>query len=244
MEGKMIYLKWLRSKEGIKQSELAKKLNVSRTTISMWENESSLPGYDTLESLSKIFGEPVSLIVQPITEWDDETQKAYNLISNDGERIAFLEENGIPHDLAKFYHMEKNRLNIKKKTRIPVLGYVRGGNPETAFEEVIGYEEITEEMMHSGDYFGLIVKGDSMEPRFTEGDTVIVKKQPSADSGNIIVAMIGDTDATIKKIIIDDKGMILQPLNPAYKPRYFSKDDIRTLPVTVLGKVVELRAKF
>ncbi len=240
----MIYLKWLRKKEGIKQNELAERLNVSRTTVSMWENESSLPGYDTLESLSKIFGEPISLIVQPIVEWDEEAQKLYNRLSSNEERIDFLDKNGIPCHLAKFYHMEKSRINLKKKSRIPVLGYVKGGNPETAFEEIIGYEEITEEMMHSGEYFGLIVKGDSMEPRFTEGDTVIVRKQPSADSGNIIVAMIGESDATIKKVIIDEKGMILQPLNPAYKPKYFSKEDIRTLPVTVLGKVVELRAKF
>ncbi len=240
----MIYLKWLRKKSGIKQNELAKRLNVSRTTISMWENESSLPVYETLNTLSGIFGEPISLIVQPITEWTDDIQLKYASIYETSEKITFLEKNGIPHHLAKFYHMEKNRQNLKKKSRIPVLGYVRGGNPETAFEEVIGYEEITDEMMHSGEYFGLIVKGDSMEPRFTEGDTVIVRKQQSADSGNIVVALIGETDATIKKLILDEKGMILQPLNPAYKPKYFSREDIKNLPVTVLGKVVELRAKF
>lgn len=240
----MIYLKWLRKKSGIKQNELSKRLNVSRTTISMWENESSLPSYETLNELSLIFGEPISLIVQPITEWNEETQKAFDSISGSEEKISFLEKNGIPHQLAKFYHMEKTPTHIKKKTRIPVLGYVKGGNPEAAFEEVIGYEEITEEMMHSGEYFGLIVKGDSMEPRFTDGDTVIVRKQPSADSGNIVVALIGETNATIKKLILDERGMILQPLNPAYKPKYFSKEDVKSLPVTVIGKVVELRAKF
>ncbi len=240
----MIYLKWLRKKAGIKQNDLARRLDVSRTTISMWENESSLPVYETLTMLSEIFGEPISLIVQPIAEWDDETQRGYDILTEVEEKIEYLEKNGVPHHLAKFYNSEKNRQSIKRKTRIPVLGYVRGGNPEAAYEEVIGYEEITEEMMHSGEYFGLIVKGDSMEPRFTEGDTVIVKKQPSADSGNIVVALIGETNATIKKLILDEKGMILQPLNPAYKPKYFSREDIRSLPVTVLGKVVELRAKF
>ena len=240
----MIYLKYLRNKMGIKQDALAKLLNVSRTTVSMWENESSLPVYETLNALSQIFGEPVDLIVQPITKWTAETQKEFETLSDADEKMGFLEANGVPEHLAKFYYMEKNRINLKKKTRIPVVGYVRGGNPETAFEEIIGYEEITEEMMHSGEYFGLIVKGDSMEPRFTEGDTVIVKKQPSADSGNIVVALIGETDATIKKLILDGKGMILQPLNPAYKPKYFSREDIRSLPVTVIGKVVELRAKF
>lgn len=240
----MIYLSWLRKKAGIRQDTLASKLNVSRTTISMWENGSSLPSYETLSELSKIFGESVDLIVQTITPWNDEREMEFQALENNADKISFLEKHGIPQQHAKFYHMEKNREVSKKKTRIPVLGYVKGGNPSAAYEEVIGYEEITEEMMHSGDYFGLIVKGDSMEPRFAEGDTVIVRKQSCADNGNIIVAMIGENDATIKKLILDEKGMILQPLNPAYKPKYFSKEDVRNIPVTVLGKVVELRAKF
>lgn len=240
----MIYLKWLRKNANISQNDLAEKLNVSRTTISMWENESSLPLYETLNTLSEIFGEPINLIVQSITEWNEEKQDEYDRLLTREEKIEFIEQNGVPPHLAKFYHSEKNKKNERKKNRIPVLGYVRGGNPSLAYEEVIGYEEITEDMMNSGEYFGLIVKGDSMEPRFTEGDTVIVKKQSSADTGNIIVALIGENDATIKKIIIDEKGIILQPLNPAYKPKYFSRDDIRSFPVTLLGKVVELRAKF
>lgn len=240
----MIYLKWLRKKLGVKQEDLAKKLKVSRTTISMWENESSLPGYDTLNALSDILGESIALLVQPITQWSDDLQNQYDLLESNVDKIDFMDKNGVPYHLAKFYHMEKDRQTAKKRTRIPVLGYVKGGNPEMAYEEVIGYEEVTEEMMHSGEYFGLIVKGDSMEPRFTEGDTVIVRKQPSADTGSIVVALIGESEATIKRLIIDEKGMMLQPLNPAYKPKYFSKEDIKNLPVTLIGKVVELRAKF
>ncbi len=240
----MIYLKWLRKKQKISQNDLAERMCVSRTTISTWETGGSLPAYETLSFLSEFLGEPISLIVQPITEWDNEKMEEYNLLSNDDEKISYLEQNGVPPHLAVFYNLQKNKTETLKKSKIPVLGYVRGGNPETAYEEVIGYEEITEDMMHSGEYFGLIVKGDSMEPRFTEGDTVIVKKQHSADSGNIVVALIGENDATIKKLIADEKGIILQPLNPAYKPKYFSREDIRSLPVTLLGKVVELRAKF
>jgi repressor LexA len=239
----MIYLKWLRKKQKISQNDLAERMCVSRTTISTWETGGSLPAYETLSFLSEILGEPISLIVQPITEWDNEKMEEYNLLSDD-EKISYLEQNGVPPHLAVFYNLQKNKTETLKKSKIPVLGYVRGGNPETAYEEVIGYEEITEDMMHSGEYFGLIVKGDSMEPRFTEGDTVIVRKQHSADSGNIVVALIGESDATIKKLIADEKGIILQPLNPAYKPKYFSREDIRSLPVTLLGKVVELRAKF
>ncbi len=240
----MIYLKWLRKKQKISQSDLAHRMCVSRTTISTWETGGSLPAYETLSFLSEILGEPINLIVQPITEWDDEKIEEYNCLSTDDEKLSYIEQNGVPPHLAVFYNLQKNKAATIKKSKIPVLGYVRGGNPATAYEEVIGYEEITEDMMHSGEYFGLVVKGDSMEPRFTEGDTVIVRKQHSADSGNIVVALIGENDATIKKLITDEKGIILQPLNPAYKPKYFSREDIRSLPVTLLGKVVELRAKF
>ncbi len=240
----MIYLKWLRKNANISQYDLAKRLGVSRTTVSMWENESSLPMYETLGALSDIFGESIGVIVQPITEWDKETENRYDALNSTEEKICFIKENGVPPHLTKFYHREKDKKKSSSKRKIPVLGYVRGGNPSAAYEEVIGYEEIADELMNSGEYFGLIVKGDSMEPRFTEGDTVIVKKQSSADSGNIVVAMIGDNDATIKKLIKDDKGIILQPLNPVYKPKYFSAEDIRSLPVSVIGKVVELRARF
>ena len=116
--------------------------------------------------------------------------------------------------------------------------------PIEAVEDVLGYEEIPEEMMRTGNYFGLVVRGDSMEPKFSEGDTVIVKYQNSASSGDYVVALIEGNESTIKRIEFMDDGIILQPLNPAYKAMYFSKKDVRELPVNIIGKVVELRARF
>lgn len=138
-----------------------------------------------------------------------------------------------------------NTVNTKTKgVQIPVLGEVRAGYPMEAVENIIDYEEIDEDMAHRGEFFALRIKGDSMEPRFVEGDVVIVRKQETADSGDIVVALVNGDSATIKKLKRHQNGITLVPSNSAYEPMYYSNEEIMDLPVTILGKVVELRAKF
>ena len=83
---------------------------------------------------------------------------------------------------------------------IPVLGNVQAGIPIEAIEDIIGYEEISNEMAQSGDYFALRIRGDSMEPRMHEGDVVIVRKQDDAETGDVCVVMVNGDDATVKRI--------------------------------------------
>ena len=132
----------------------------------------------------------------------------------------------------------------KKGVQIPVLGEVRAGYPMETVENIIDYEEIDEEMARRGEFFALRIKGDSMEPRFVEGDVVIVRKQETADSGDIVVALVNGDSATIKKLKRHQNGITLVPSNAAYEPMYYSNEEIIELPVNILGKVVELRAKF
>jgi len=138
-------------------------------------------------------------------------------------------------------------VNIKSNTKgvkIPVLGRVVAGIPIEAIEEIIDYEEITREMSSHGEHFGLVVKGDSMLPRFVEGDVVIVRKQSDVESGDIAVILINGSDATIKRISRDSNGITLIPLNNFYMPKFYSNDDIEKLPIIISGKVIELRGKF
>lgn len=128
--------------------------------------------------------------------------------------------------------------------KIPVLGNVQAGIPIEAVEDIIDYEEIPREMASRGDYFALKVKGTSMEPKFSEGDVVIVKKQSTADTGDIVIALVNGDDATIKKLKYTKDGLYLLPSNPEFEPMFFSKHEVETLPVTICGVVVELRAKF
>lgn len=132
----------------------------------------------------------------------------------------------------------------KKGVKIPVLGDVAAGIPIEAIEDIVDYEEIDEDMARGGDYFGLRIKGDSMEPRMVTGDVVIVRQQPTVDSGDIAVVLVNGDSATVKKVKITKDGILLIPFNSAYEPMFYSRQEVMELPVTILGKVVELRAKF
>ena len=132
----------------------------------------------------------------------------------------------------------------KKGILVPVLGNVAAGIPIEAVEDIVDYEEIDQATASTGEFFGLRLKGASMEPRMRDGDVVIVRKQDTAETGDIVVVLINGDSATVKRIKKEPTGITLIPNNPAYDPMYYSSHDIETLPVRILGKVVELRAKF
>lgn len=134
--------------------------------------------------------------------------------------------------------------NSSSQIKVPVLGTVRAGLPMEAVENILDYEEISEDMARQGDYFALQIKGDSMEPRIKEGDVVIVRKQPDVESGEVAIVLVNGDEATIKKVQKFNGGINLVPSNPAYEVKTYSNDDIESLPVSIIGKVVELRAKF
>lgn len=136
------------------------------------------------------------------------------------------------------------RSSSTKGVQIPVLGYVKAGIPVEAVEEILDFEEIPVSMAAQGDYFALRVTGDSMAPRMTDGDVVIVRKQSDVDSGDIAIVLINGNDATIKKVQKFQGGINLIPFNPAYNVLSFTNKEIESLPVCIIGKVVELRAKF
>lgn len=129
-------------------------------------------------------------------------------------------------------------------TWINVLGRVAAGIPIEAIEEVIDREQITESMARSGSYIGLQIHGASMEPRMREGDVVIVRLQDDCDSGDTVIAMVNGDEATCKILQKTPEGISLLSTNPAYSPMFFSNREIEEKPVRILGKVVELRAKF
>lgn len=128
--------------------------------------------------------------------------------------------------------------------RIPVLGDVAAGIPIEAITDIVDYEEIDAAMAATGDFFGLRIKGASMEPRMREGDVVIVRKQETAETGDTVVVLINGDSATVKKIKYGPDGISLIPTNPSYDVQFYSAADVERLPVCVIGKVVELRAKF
>lgn len=128
--------------------------------------------------------------------------------------------------------------------KINVLGRVAAGIPIHAVEDIIDTEEISEDMAKTGDFFGLKIKGDSMEPRICDGDVVIVRQQPDADSGDIVIALVNGDDATCKRLTKYAGGIGLVSLNSKYEPMMFSEDEVNNKPVKIIGKVIELRGKL
>lgn len=197
-------LKYFRSLKGLSQSELAKELGLSTSTISMYEVGKREPDFETEEKIADYFNTDLNI-----------------LRGRDSERIG--ESHG---------------------TSIPVLGRVAAGIPLTAAEYIIDTEEIPQAMAADGEYFGLQVKGDSMEPKISDGDVVIVRKQSDADDGDLVIALVNGDDAVVKRLKKYADGIALISSNPAYEPMYFSKAEIESKPVSIIGKVKELRAKF
>ena len=157
--------------------------------------------------------------------------------------------------LADYFNINKSDLIEDKKLNIdtvpiesgytiPVLGRVAAGYGKEAVEEVIGQIEISPALAAKGDYFGLLIKGDSMIPTLYDGDTVIVQRVDDAESGNLVIALVNGHDATCKRLQKYAEGIALIPQNPVYEPMRFTESEIDTTPVKILGKVIEMRRKF
>ena len=127
---------------------------------------------------------------------------------------------------------------------IPVYARVAAGLPLEAAEDIIDREEIPEAMAEQGPHFAVRIWGDSMEPRMAKGDVVIVRKQSIADDGDIVIVTINGTDATCKRFKRYQDGIALISNNPSYPPMYYTAQEVEQLPVCIIGKVVELRAKM
>lgn len=149
-------------------------------------------------------------------------------------------------DVATDYLLDRtpNRQGIPQKIEnkntipIPVLGVIKAGQPILASGHIEGYILVSPEEARNGEYFYLRVSGDSMNnARICDGDLVFVRCQPDVDNRDIAVVLIDGDNATLKRVIKTDDGVILQPesTNPAHAPAYFpkGKGDFR-----IIGKVM------
>lgn len=128
--------------------------------------------------------------------------------------------------------------------KIPLLGTVPAGTPIEAIENVEEYIDMYPRFVKHGELFALRVQGDSMEPDLRTGDIAIVEKQGFVDSGTIAVVRVNGEDVTIKKVKLVQNGLMLIPTNPAYDPVFFNVDQIAALPVSIIGKVIEIRRRL
>lgn len=178
------------------------------------------------------------------------TQQAYAAYENNKSSPP----KDILEKLADYFHVstdyilgrnEKSPLAVQggRGVKIPVYGEIAAGIPIEAIEDIVDFEEITPEMAETGEYIALKVKGDSMAPRILEGDVVIIRRQETIESGEIAAVMVNGDSATLKRIKYADNGLWLMGNNPSFQPIFYSKQECATLPVRILGKMVEFRGK-
>jgi repressor LexA len=123
---------------------------------------------------------------------------------------------------------------------VPVMGRIAAGSPISAIQTHTHSLTVPPEMLGGGEHFALEIKGDSMiEAGILDGDTVLIRKSDSADTGDIVVALIDDEEATLKRLRRKGASIALEAANPAYETRIFGPDRVR-----IQGKLVGLMRRY
>jgi repressor LexA len=127
-----------------------------------------------------------------------------------------------------------------RATSIPMMGRIAAGVPISAIQDHTANIMVPPEMLGGGEHFALEVKGDSMiDAGIFEGDTVVIRKGDSANNGDIIVALVDDEEATLKRLRRKGVSVALEAANPAYETRIFGTDRVK-----VQGRLVGLLRKY
>ena len=155
--------------------------------------------------------------------------------------------------LANYFDIQKSDLVENKSDKeknnpnsaiVFVYGTIPAGIPMECIEDIIDTEEISADMLKGNkQYFGLKIKGDSMEPDYLDSDIIIFEKVDDCENGDDCVVMVNGNEGTFKRVRKNKNGITLQPLNPKYEPKTYSNEEIENLPVKIIGVYEELRRK-
>lgn len=226
--GKIIFekvgkrLKEARERNKITLEEAGKKVDVHKSTVLRWENgETEKIKLPILETLADYYNvDPAWLAGYDVP----------------------MEKKSVSEQLKNIGAMYVSNTDLVK---IPLLGTVKAGYDYMAQENWTGYVDVEKEIVKDGqEYFALKVHGDSMSPVLIEDDIVVIKRQNDFENGDIVVAIINGDEATIKKGKKSDSSILLQPLNTSYEPLIFTYDEMKTIPVTIVGIVKQLKREF
>lgn len=210
------YLRNIRESLGYSIYDVNKLCDISPSYLSLMENGKRRPSPIILKKLSSIYH----------IDYNDLLIKAgfSELIEEDKNKNLLKKIGAIP-------------LSEIDTIKIPVLGTVKAGYNYLAQENIIDYIAFKIDGTDKENYYALNIVGDSMEPLFDDGDTVIVHKQDDFENGDNCVILINGNEATVKKVYKGNTGIELKAVNPYYPPKIFTKEEIRDLPVKVIGVV-------
>ena len=147
--------------------------------------------------------------------------------------------------IAQYFDLKVDELvNGEEGVKVPILGIVRGGPLQLAQEDYLGHELVLESEISGGEYFYLQVVGDSMiNARIYPKDLIYVKRQNHVEDGEIAVVLVGD-EATVKRVYYGQNSLILHPENEHYEERRYTQEEIESLPVVILGKVIHVKIRL
>lgn len=203
----------LREKCSLTQEEVGKKIGVTKATVNRYETGE----IDIKRTIAIKLADVLNTTPQYIMGWDDDIESP-------------APSNTYPLDDIKFVN-------------VPVIGSVAAGTGCLADNEIIGYEPTDYDDVKDGqEYRYLTVKGDSMYPKFEEGDLVLVRRQSSVDSGSYAVVLIDDEEGVIKKIVYGPNFIELHSINPMYPVRRFENENV--LRIRVFGLVRSIKRKL
>ena len=221
-------LRALRQDTGLSQEEIAKKIGVSRPAYVNYEQGKSRPTRK-LKELSALFN-VTSDYIMGLSDNPHGTPFGGQI---EGQFLTFAGQQP--------YKPPINHAHYK----IPILGTVAAGKPLEAIEDVLGYEFLDDRYENDGyQYFALKIVGDSMTPTIMNGDIVIVRQQPTVDSGQIAIVLVDGENATAKQIDISPSGITVIGHNASvFAPRFVPNAEVNAR-LQILGRVMEVRRRF
>lgn len=245
-------IKKYRLSRGYTLDEVARKIGVSRQTMSRYETGviSNIPS-DKIEAIARALDISPALLMDWSTVWESDIYDDFKHAKNDDERRAIFQRCGIPADLKQYAEqllaqapsIPQNAIPYSANHVAPILGRIPAGYPLFSASEIEGYAPI--DYADTENYFWLRVSGDSMvNADILNGDYVLIRRQPCADDGQIVAARVNGDEATLKRFRRVGDTVMLMPENPNCSPIPVPASAFHTGDASIIGVVVELKRKF
>lgn len=205
-------------KAGVDRNKLSTDLGISYTTITDWIKGKTYPRIDKIELLANYFG---------ISKSD--------LVEDSVSDITTIYNQLVPPRQEKVYNFAERQLEEQNRKVVPLFGTTAANPTELSYGD-INMEDTIEINVPKKAECALVVKGDSMEPEYQNGDIVFYKSQPAVENGEMAIVEIDDDGVTLKKVYYnyDDDKVVLRSLNGKYEDRELEPERVR-----ILGKVVK-----
>lgn len=203
-------LKELRSEKQLTQEQLAKIFNTGKASISNYESNRRIPDPYLVEKYADFFEVSIDYMLGKTDMRNDE-------------------------DILK----KLGAIPVGPMVKVPIVGTVRAGLGGVAVEDFIGYEFTTVPNCDKDSCFYLQVKGNSMEPRISEGDLALVKRQSDVNNGELAIVIVDNEEGVIKKVFKKENCIELHSFNLYYPPRIFTGENLQY--IKIIGKVIETK---